>query len=104
MNTATTTFFLPLQHYTSAQYGQFVGARAIAEGLQARCLSMLYHEIEFSEDEKPVRAWANKFSEIYDDITLGDDDAIQRAYRLQPLIKTLNLDYILKYPNGWDKL
>ncbi|MDR2406645.1 MAG: hypothetical protein LBE13_00805 [Bacteroidales bacterium] len=95
---------LPHIAYPDERYDQFVVATGVAQGLQGRCLNIIYHEIEFPEDEALVSAWSKRFGEIFRDIRISDDMSMQRAQQLKPLLSTLTLDYILTHPDGWKQL
>jgi hypothetical protein len=102
MRTATT--LKPFPKYPDERYDQFVGATSIAQNLHGRCLSMVYFGVEFPEDKTIVKAWSDRVGEIFNNVRMGDENTIQRAYRLKPLLNTLTLDYMLNHPDGWKEL
>ena len=94
----------PNIRFTDEQLDRFVGASGIAERLSGICNHISYFQIEWPEDAAPVEAWRRRFTEIFYAVKPTDEKSIERAYKLKPLIKELNLQYILKHPDDWKSL
>ena len=91
--------------YTDEQLDMHVVTKATAQNLAARCYGIMYHEIEFQEDEPKVRAYADTINRIFMNINIDKPETMERVIQnLDPLWDKLSLKYILANPDGYRKL